>query len=164
MDKFLNKNKNKKEEETTAAYSYYSNLLNKPFSTVEALVEAETAFKEAKAKEEAATVAKRNAAMVVNNSIDLYEEGKVTCNKAIAAAYNEYKAKVAEAEKALNELQKDASEKLNKWLEEHPGQGFHYTYKSKDGKIAREYNYYAKRYDVFDSYDKFARLLKDLWF
>lgn len=163
MDK-KNKDKNKKEEKTTADYSYYSNLLKKPFNTVEELVEAETAFKEAKAKEEAATIARRNAAMEVNNAIDLYEEGKVTCNEAIAAAYHEYKAKVAEAEKALNVLQKDASEKLNKWLEEHPGQGFHYTYKSKDGKVTRKYNYYAKRYDVFDSYDRFARLLKDLWF
>ena len=161
MDKVLNANK---KEETKANYSYYSNLLNKPFATVEELVKAETEVKEAEIKKEAAALEKRNAANIVNTAIDAYEEGKTKCNAAIAEAYHAYKEKVTEAEKSLAALEKDAAEKLNKWLEERPGQGFHYTYKSKDGKVVREYNYYAKRYDVFDSYDKFVRLLKDLWY
>jgi len=161
MDKILNK---QKDEVKKVNYSYYSNLLNKPFTTVEELTAAENQFKEEEAKKEAAILEKRAAAIIVNDSIDAYEEGKVKCSEEIAKAYNAYKEQVAEAEKSLAILEKDASEKLNKWLEEHPGQGFHYTYKSKDGKITREHSYYAKRYDVFDSYDKFVNLLKDLWF
>lgn len=161
MDKILNKQKDGVKK---VNYSYYSNLLNKPFTTVEELTVAENQFKEEEAKKEAAALEKRAAANIVNDSIDVYEEGKVKCNEEIAKAYSAYKEQVAEAEKSLAILEKDASEKLNKWLEEHPGQGFHYTYKSKDGKVTREYSYYAKRYDVFDSYDKFVNLLKDLWF
>lgn len=161
MENILDKNK---KEEAQTDYGYYSKLLKKPFETLDELITAETEYKEAKAKEEAAVIAKRKEASIVNSAIDAYEEGKVVCSEAIKAAYNEYKEKVAQAERDLAVLEKDGSEKLNKWLAEHPGQGFHYTYKSKDGKITKDYKYYAKRHDVFDNYGKFAELLKELWF
>lgn len=161
MEKILNA---KEKEETKVAYSYYSKILNKPFDTVDALVKAETEMKEAEAKKEAETLAKRNAANIVNNAIDVYEEGKVNLNEVVANAYNEYKAKVTEAEKSLAVLEKDATEKLNKWLSEHPDQGFHYTYKSKDGRVVRDYTYYNNRHNVLDNAEKVMRLLQDLWF
>lgn len=145
-------------------YCYYSNVLKAPFASVEELKAAEKEFELKELEKEAARIAKRNECNIVNTAIDVYEEGKVKCNEAIAKAYNEYKAKVAETEKELAVLEKDANEKLNKWLEEHPGQGFHYTYKSADGKVTRQYNYYNRRYDVFEEFEKFSRLLKDIWF
>lgn len=145
-------------------YCYYSNVLKAPFASVEELKAAEKEFELKELEKEAARIAKRNECNIVNTAIDVYEEGKVKCDEAIAKAYAEYKEKVSTAEKELAVLEKDATEKLNTWLKERPGQGFHYTYKSKDGKITRDYAYYNKRYDVFDSYDKFKRLLKDLWF
>ena len=75
----------------------------------------------------------------------------------------EYKAKVAEAEKSLATYEKEASDKLNEFLKEHP-EGFHYTYKSEDGKVTRQYSYYHNRYDVFDSFDEFTKLINNLWF
>lgn len=159
MDKSLNR-----KEKSNISFSYYSKVLQKPFDTIEELKEAEEVYHLEQTKKEAAALAKKNAASIVNSAIDAYEEEKVKCNEAIKQAYNEYKAKVTETEKELAVLEKDANEKLNKWLEEHPGQGFHYTYKSADGKVTRQYNYYNRRYDVFEEFEKFSRLLKDIWF
>ena len=164
MEKNLNKNNNDEKNTDETIYGYYSKLLNKPFDTIEELKSAEKEFKEEQAKKEAAALAKKTACNLVNTAIDLYEEGKVKCNEEIAKAYSEYKEKVSTAEKELAVLEKDANEKLNRWLEEHPGEGFHYTYKSKDRKITRKYNYYNRRYDVFDEFAKFTRFIKDLWF
>lgn len=164
MSKDLNKKDQTEKNGEETLYSYYSKLLNKPFDTIEELKSAEKEFKEEQARKEAARLAKKNAALIVNNAIDAYEEGKAKCDEAIKKAYNEYKEKISQAEKELSVLEKDANEKLNNWLEEHQGQGFHYTYKSKDGKVLRNYTYYNKRYDVFEEFDKFSRLLKDLWF
>jgi hypothetical protein len=166
MNKILNKNEQMDNtiEKKVTEFSYYSNILNKPFKTLDELKAAEKDFELKELEKEAALIAKKNECNIVNTAIDVYEDGKAKCNEAIAKAYAEYKEKVSVAEKELSILEKDASDKLNKWLKEHPNQGFHYTYKSKDGKIAREYTYYNNRYSVFDSYDKFMRLLKDLWF
>jgi len=167
MNKILNKSEQMNdavETKVDTEFSYYSNILNKPFKTLDALKVAETEFKTMEAKKEAAVLAMKNECHVVNDAIDAYEEGKLKCNAAIAAAYDVYKSKVNEAEKELSVLEEDASESLNTWLEDHPGQGFHYTYKSRDGKITREYKYYNNRHNVFDSYDKFIRLLNELWF
>ena len=172
MGKFVNKTDDvvkdekvdkKSKKDLDSSYGYYSKILNKPFDTLEELMEAETQYKEEQAKKEAAALAKRNAAAVVNAAIDAYEEGKVKCDAAIEQAYNEYKDKVAEAEKELAVLERDANEKINKWLEDHPGEGFHYTYRSKNGKVTRTYSYYTKRYDPFDDYLEFKRLLSKLW-
>lgn len=165
-NKIFNKDKDLKAKEEInqlPSFSYYSNVLNKPFDSLDKLKAAEIEYQVVEAKKKAEALAKKNECNIVNASIDAYEAGKQVCNEAIAKAYTEYKAKVAEAEKSLAELEKDASEKLSKWLKDHPGQGFHYTYKSEDGKVTREYNYYNNRYNVFDKYNEFVELLDKLW-
>ena len=99
-----------------------------------------------------AALARKTEANVVNEAIDKYEEAKVVCNRKIKEAYEEYKAKVSAAEKELSQVETEADDKLNKFLESHP-EGFHYTFRSKDGKVVRDYDYRTKKYDVFDSYD-----------
>ena len=56
------------------------------------------------------------------------------------------------AEMAATEEETEADDKLNKFLESHP-EGFHYTFRSKDGKVVRDYDYRTKKYDVFDGYN-----------
>ena len=108
----------------------------------------------AKIEEEkkAAALARKTEANVVNEAIDKYEEAKVVCNRKIKEAYEEYKAKVSAAEKELSQVEAEADDKLNKFLESHP-EGFHYTFRSKDGKVVRDYDYRTKKYDVFDGYN-----------
>jgi hypothetical protein len=142
---------------------YKSKLLNKEFTDLDELKKAESEYKLEVAKKEEAKLARKEEATVVQKAIDNYEVAKVKANDVIANAYKEYKDKVAEAEKALAEVEKTASEALDKFLADHP-EGFHYTYKSEDGKVVREYNYYKNRYDVFDNFNQFTELLKKLWF
>ncbi len=67
------------------------------------------------------------------------------------------------AEKELSQAEAEADDKLNKFLESHP-EGFHYTFRSKDGKVVRDYDYRTKKYDVFDGYNLFQEALKLLNF
>lgn len=99
-----------------------------------------------------AALARKTEANVVNEAIDKYEEAKVVCNRKIKEAYEEYKAKVSAAEKELSQVETEADDKLNKFLAAHP-EGFHYTFRSKDGKVVRDYDYRTKKYDVFDGYN-----------
>ena len=151
------------QNEETYDVIYKSKLLNKDFTNLDELKKAEADYKLEVAKKEEAKLARKEEALVVQKAIDSYEENKRICNDAIKAAYEEYKAKVAEAEKSLAAYEKEANDKLNEFLKEHP-EGFHYTYKSEDGKVTRQYNYYHNRYDVFDSFDEFTKLINNLWF
>lgn len=150
-----------KEEEPS--YGYYSKVLNKPFDTVTELAAAEAAYKKAEDEKRQIAEAKKAEAKPVEEAIDAYEEGKVACNDIIAKAYAEYKEKVTAAEKELAKLEQNADNLLKEFQANHP-EGFHYTYRSKDGKVVRTYNYYNKRFDVFDNYDRFVKLINDLWF
>lgn len=109
------------------------------------------------AEKKAAAIARKEEANIVNEAIDKYEEAKIVCNEKIKAAYDEYQKKVNEAEKELRVLETDADEKLNKFLETHDS--FHYSYKSKDGKVERNYDYRNKAYNSFDDYAKFLDAL-----
>ena len=148
---------------TAVSYGYYSKLLNKPFDTVAELKAAEAEFKKAEEEKKQALEAKKAETSVVERAIDAYEEGKVVCNEVIAEAYKEYKAKVEEAEKALATLREEADTKLNAYLEAHPNSGFHYTFRSKDGKVVRNYNFLNKKYAIMDNYDRFAKAVSDLF-
>lgn len=108
------------------------------------------------------SLARKNEASVVEQAINAYEQAKATCNETIKKAYDEYAQKVQDAEKMLNDVEKDADTKLNAWLEAHPGERFHYSYKSPDGKITREYNYYNQRFDVMDQFKNFQEAIKKL--
>lgn len=143
------------------SYGYYSKVLNKPFDTLKELQDAEAEFRKAEEEKKKALEVKKAEAGVVEKAIDLYEAGKVSCNDTIAAAYKEYRAKVEEAEKALDTLREDADQKLNEYLKTHDA--FHYSYRSEDGKVSRNYTYYNKRHDVFDNYNRFVKAINDLW-
>ena len=118
---------------------------------------------EAEAEQKKALAESRKAeATVVNTAIDAYEEGKVTCNQKIKAAYDKYRAEVAEAEKELSVLEQDADKKLNEFLKVHP-EGFHYTYKSKDGKITRDYSYRCNQYNLFEKFNEYLEAIDRLF-
>lgn len=111
-------------------------------------------------EKKAAALARKEEANIVNEAIDKYEEAKIVCNEKIKTAYDEYQKKVNEAEKELRALETDADEKLKKFLETHDS--FHYSYKSKDGKVERNYNYRNRVYDSFDNYADFLDALHSL--
>ena len=121
------------------------------------------AAKAAKEEEEkkAAALARKEEANVVNEAIDKYEAAKAVCNENIKAAYAEYRAKVTAAEKELKKVEADADNKLNEYLKTH--ESFHYTYRSKDGKRVKDYDYRTKAYDIFDNFKLFEDAMK-LWF
>lgn len=120
--------------------------------------------KEAKAEEErkATALAKKTEANVVNEAIDKYEEAKLAYKEEVDEAYNEYKAKFAAAEEKFKAIEKDADTKLAEFLKKHP-EGFHYTFRSKDGKAVRDYDYTTKKYDVFDFMDSFDSMWRKLF-
>lgn len=142
---------------------YFSRLLNKEFTDLDELKKAESEYKLEVAKKEEAKLARKKEALVVQKAIDDYETAKVKANQEIEEAYKEYREKVMAVEKSLAEVEKTADEELKEFLANHP-EGFHYTYKSEDGKITREYDYYNNRYNVLDSFDEFTKLLNNLWF
>jgi len=161
--KELEKEELKPVEEENYEVIYKSKLLGKDFINLDELKKAEAEYKAELAKKEEAKLARKEEALVVQKAIDNYEAAKVLANDAIATAYKEYKEKVAVAEKALAEVEKTANESLNKFLADHP-EGFHYTWKSEDGKVVHHYDYYNHRYDVFDNFNQVSELLKKLWF
>lgn len=142
---------------------YKSKLLNKEFTDLDELKKAESEYKLEVAKKEEAKLARKEEALVVQKAIDDYETAKVKANQIIEDAYKEYREKVMAVEKSLAEVEKTADKELKEFLAKHP-EGFHYTYKSEDGKITRQYDYYNHRYDVLDSFDEFTKLLNNLWF
>lgn len=143
------------------SYGYYSKVLNKPFDTLKELQDAEAAFRKAEEEKKKALEVKKAEAGAVEKSIDLYEAGKVACNDTIKAAYKVYREKVEDAEKALDALREDADKKLNEYLKTH--EQFHYSYRSEDGKVSRDYSYYNTRHAIFDNYNKFLQAVNDLW-
>lgn len=114
------------------------------------------------AEKKAAALARKEEAAPVIEAINVYEEAKVTCNEQIKKAYEEYRAAVEAAERTLKEVESAADEKLNAFLESHPD-GFHYTYRSNDGKVVRRYDYRKQSYNVFDNYNNFVKAINDLW-
>lgn len=114
-------------------------------------------------KKKTAALARKTEANVVNDAIDKYEDAKVICSKKIKEAYEEYKAKVKAAETELSVAEEDADKKLNKFLEAHPAEGFHYTFRSKDGKVVRDYDYRTNKYDVLDGFDHVSKLFNELF-
>ena len=148
---FVSENKNEvtEEKKNVEVIDYDAEI-----KAVEAKLEELKKAQVAKIEEEkkAATLARKTEANVVNEAIDKYEEAKVVCNRKIKEAYEEYKAKVSAAEKELSQVEAEADDKLNKFLAVHP-EGFHYTFRSQDGKVVRDYDYRTKKYDVFDGYN-----------
>ena len=148
---FVSENKNEvTEEKKNVEVIDYDAEIKAAEAKLEELKKAQVAKIEEEKK--AAALARKTEANVVNEAIDRYEEAKVVCNRKIKEAYEEYKAKVSAAEKELSQAEAEADDKLNKFLATH-ADGFHYTFRSKDGKVVRDYDYRTKKYDVFDSYD-----------
>ena len=117
--------------------------------------------KEAKAEEErkATALAKKTEANVVNEAIDKYEEAKLVYKEEVDEAYKECKVKLRCSDEKFKAIEKDADMKLAEFLKKHP-EGFHYTFRSKDGKVVRDYDYTTKKYDIFDFMDSFDSIWK----
>ena len=148
---FVSENKNEvTEEKKNVEVIDYDAEIKATEAKLEELKKAQVAKIEEEKK--AAALARKTEANVVNEAIDKYEEAKVVCNRKIKEAYEEYKAKVSDAEKELSQVEAEADDKLNKFLATHK-EGFHYTFRSKDGKVVRDYDYRTKKYDVFDGYN-----------
>lgn len=113
------------------------------------------------AEKKAAALARKDTAAPAIEAIDKYEEAKKACNDTIKVAYENYKAAVESAEKDLREIEAAADDELNKFLEQHP-EGFHYTYRSKDGKVVRTYDYRHQAYTIFNNYNNFLKAFDEL--
>ena len=127
------------ENENAVAYSYYSNVLNKPFASVLELREAEaTYYAEQKAKEAAVTQKKADAQKV--------EEAF----KAMNAARREYKEK-------LTQLTKEYAEKLTELKK-----ALELGKKDIQNTLAAAEDNYSKALKEFTSkYDQYHVTLKD---
>lgn len=156
---------NEVKEEQTVEYEvvYKSKLLNKEFNSIDELKQAEEAFKLEEQKKEEARLAKKAEAVVVEQAINTYEATKAECNLTIQEAYEAYKQVVSEANRKLVEAEKIADEKLTAWLNAHPGERFHYSYESPDGKVKREYNYLNNRYTFADQFNELQKIFTNFW-
>lgn len=138
-------------ETVTEDFGYYSKLLKKPFDSIEALKEAEAAFKAEEEKKAAASEKRREEAKVVEEAFramnatrkgarKIIDDAKVLSAKKISEANAEYAAAVREQ----NEQIKVAEERYKKALDEfkaaHPD-GYHLTLRDGDTEetITSEY-------------------------
>lgn len=123
-------------------YCYYSNLLQKPFATVEELKKAEAEhYAELKAKEDKAAAKKQDALKVecalkeLNAARKVFkediEEAQSTYHKSLKAVKDDFEKTKAEIYARLSEKEKAYSEALKAFTDKHP-EGYHLTLKDGD--------------------------------
>jgi hypothetical protein len=137
------KNMNKERPEPqTLAYSYYSNILKKPFHSVSALKEAEAAYyAELKAKEDKTAQKKADAMKVedafkmLNNARKVYKETMADLTtkytedlKKLKAAFEKDKTAISEV---LAKAEESYSAALKTFTDKYP-EGYHLTLKDGD--------------------------------
>lgn len=93
---------NTKSEDSEPSYGYYSNILKKPFDTLESLKAAEAADAKAKSEKELAKSERKAAAEKVEAAFKAYNESKKTYNDKIRDAYKDYLKKETELHDAYN--------------------------------------------------------------
>ena len=98
----------------TLSYGYYSKLLNKPFDTLDSLVQAENAYKEEAEKK-----------------LRLVEEKKIRA-KEVEDAYLEYQKVKEEAYKQIAEAEKKWVELRDKFAQDYGS--YHMTYVNNNGQ------------------------------
>ena len=135
-----NQNKNKEIQEQD--YSYYSNVLKKPFNTVDALKDAEAAYYAAiKAKEDKASQ-KKTDAKIVEDAFKMLNAARKTYKESITGLTNRYTHALKDlktafeqdkikAEKALAKAEEDYSAALKAFNDKYP-EGYHLTLKDGD--------------------------------
>lgn len=123
-------------------YSYYSNVLEKPFDTLEKLSAAEKAYFDEQKKKEAAAAEKKSDAKVVEEcyknlnavkakyNIDVDAAAK-ECAKAIADARLTRNEKIAKAEELVNIAEAAYANAIKEFTAKHP-EGYHVTLKDGD--------------------------------
>lgn len=123
-------------------YSYYSNVLNKPFTTVAELQEAESKYFAAKAEKEKASETRKNDAKKVEDAFKAMNAAKRTRSEKIAKARELYVQALGEAKKAYDEVvkvndealtaaTKNYEEALKAFIATHK-EGYHLTLKDGD--------------------------------
>lgn len=138
----MNNNKTKPIESNTVNYSFYSNVLQKPFTTLAELADAEAAyFAEQKAKEEKASTKKADA-MKVEEAFKALNAARKTFKVELNQLTAEYSEALANLKKAFELGKKDSFSKLadaenaytialREFTEKYP-EGYHLTLKDGD--------------------------------
>lgn len=134
----------KQQEELT--YGFYSNVLKKPFNTLEELKAEEKAYYEVEAKKEQEALTRKQDAKQVNDAFCALNAEKKAYNKAILDARKTYNSDLYEAKTKYNETvnkavsaldaaQKIYDEALADFIKKNPN-GYHLTLKGGDNVTA----------------------------
>ena len=154
-------------------YSYYSNVLKKPFTTIAELRNAEEAYyTELKAKEDRVAQKKADAAVVeeafkaLNTARKVYKEDIAALTKEYAAALDTLKKSFELAQKDIKEKLANAEEAYSKALKDFTTknpEGFHITLKDGDFETTISGNTSINPNRKHDSTKRDSTSLMNLW-
>ena len=156
-------------------YRPYSDILGKPFDTVDELEKAEQEFKTAEDEKKKKSELRRQDAQIVSDAILKERETiKLSANKkaealkkyndAVKAAREIYRNEVEVIDTEVKQAGKDKKLALDNFLANHP-EGYHETLKDSDG-VSITYNYGVDTSDydyMFNKYFGFANLLSEFF-
>lgn len=125
-------------KEEKESYGYYSRLLQKPFDTLDELIEAEDLYKKEQIKQQEEKNEKKRLAEEVEKAYTNYFNVVEETSKQLTEFQNEINKKISDARNNYFELK-------NKFIDLY-GQ-FHMTYKDKEAKV--DYNDEDKPFDYF---------------
>lgn len=150
----------------TKNYSYYSNVLQKPFDTLDKLSAAEKAYFDDKKKKEDAAAEKKSDAKIVEEcyknlntakakyNVDVDDAAK-ECAKIIADARLACNEKITKAEELVNIAETAYTEAIKEFTAKHP-EGYHVTLR--DGDHVTTISHTAHDQIVSDFYKTILKL------
>lgn len=144
------------ESETKKSYKVYSELLNKPFDTVEELEAAEAEVRKVEEEKKAAAETKKTEAEEVKKAIVARVDAEVCAKKAKAEAYKKYLEELDTITKEVEEFKENEAKELKAFCEKYGG--FHETITI--GDITYKCDYSTKVNHV----DPIKKLLDSFWF
>lgn len=152
---------------------YYSEILDKKFSTEKELKEAEDAKAEAEAKKAEAKALVKKESEVVNDAFVARNAARRSYNEAVLEARKAYNEKVKAAQEEFNKsiedvveakkkAEDDFNDKLSEFNKSHP-EGYRITLKDGDN-VVTYYNQETK-YNTswFDEFNSIFDVLRKLW-
>ncbi len=125
-------------EESKKTYRVYSDLLSKPFDSIEELERAEEEVRKAEEEKQNKLVVKKNEVELVKTAIKNRVEAEHEARKAKAEAYKKYLTELDEIQDKFNKARDEERQCLSEFCKKYP-EGFHDTIKI--GDITYKYDY-----------------------
>lgn len=143
-------------------YSFYSNILNKKFDSLEELEKAESNYKKEIEAKEKISAEKKADADKVQKAFCNYNLAKKEYNEELISANKDYCKIISDAKKAFSERKKNAENKLkdaetayNKnlkdFIEKHP-EGYHVTLKDGDNIMTLSHSKTNEDTDIWKTF------------